>query len=73
MIDVFYSVSAFKVFASVNIFKNISLLSMMYLLTHREWMRHLMHCIDSIYLITMSLTSWPKIRWIHLEFTKERG
>jgi len=36
MIDVFYSVSAFKVFASVNIFKNISLVSMMYLLPHRE-------------------------------------
>jgi hypothetical protein len=31
VIDVFYFMSAFKVFASVNVFKNISIISMMYL------------------------------------------
>jgi len=36
VIGVFYFVSAFKVFASVNVFKNISLISMMCLLLHRE-------------------------------------
>lgn len=49
------------------------LISLLYLLLHREWMRQPLLYSDSIYLIMMSLTSWPKIKWIHPEFTKERG